>query len=669
MAIEKVIDIKVNLGNSEKDVNNLGKAFGYADKEATNLDATFEEIYGDLKPLTARMGEQEDRLYELAKAGKQSSQEYKNLLKSVAEYKRVQQQTDLIVDASAETLGIKLSGSLSAVAGGFAILQGSIGLFGEQSEDVERTILKVQSAMAISQGIETIDRGVKSVKALGASLKATTIFQNASAIAQKIWNTAMNASPIGVLILAITSLIAVGATLINYFKTSSEETENNTKAVNANANALNNETKAMDRSGKEFDKRQKHQIEMAKASGKSADSIRELELKLIDEKIAFEKSARATAFNTYEKNKNYLATLKLADADEEVINKQQETVNKSIDAYNKQNQAVQSSFDEKKAIQLRHQVEIKQAETNHNEELRKKQQESNNKSKELQAEKIKQEAEALKKAQEDKIKQQEEWDKQARDKQIEDGYKAMDDIEASRKANADRLLTEQELAIQNENEAYQIKYDNAVKAGLDIEELEVDHLNRLNEINLTAQQKQYQDEKAISEAKIKIIELEAQAREALLSKTKDVLSRGADLLGKNTASGKAMAAAAALINTYQGITAELATKTVTPFEIGLKIANVAIIAGTGFKAVKDILSVKVPNSGGGGGVSAPSIAGISGGGASAPQFNVVGNAGTNQIAQTLANQNQTPIQTYVVASSVTTAQSLDRNIISNASIG
>jgi hypothetical protein len=135
-------------------------------------------------------------------------------------------------------------------------------------------------------------------------------------------------------------------------------------------------------------------------------------------------------------------------------------------------------------------------------------------------------------------------------------------------------------------------------------------------------------------------------------------------LGKNTAAGKAMAAAAALINTYQGITAELATKTVTPFEIGLKIANVAIIAATGFKAVQDIVSVQIPGGGGGGGGaqtgSAPSM--------TAPSFNTVGSSSTNQLAQTIGSQSQTPIKSYVVASDVSTAQALDRSIITNASI-
>jgi hypothetical protein len=66
---------------------------------------------------------------------------------------------------------------------------------------------------------------------------------------------------------------------------------------------------------------------------------------------------------------------------------------------------------------------------------------------------------------------------------------------------------------------------------------------------------------------------------------------------------------------------------------------------------------------GGGGAS-------TGGGAPsapAPQFNVVGNSGVNQIAQTLGAQQ--PVQAYVVASNVTTQQSLDRNIVANASLG
>ena len=73
---------------------------------------------------------------------------------------------------------------------------------------------------------------------------------------------------------------------------------------------------------------------------------------------------------------------------------------------------------------------------------------------------------------------------------------------------------------------------------------------------------------------------------------------------------------------------------------------------------------------GGGGAAAGGGGAATGGGAPsapAPQFNVVGNSGVNQIAQTLGSQQ--PVQAYVVASNVTTQQSLDRNIVNNASLG
>jgi len=53
-----------------------------------------------------------------------------------------------------------------------------------------------------------------------------------------------------------------------------------------------------------------------------------------------------------------------------------------------------------------------------------------------------------------------------------------------------------------------------------------------------------------------------------------------------------------------------------------------------------------------------------GGEPQAPQFNVVGNNGMNQLAQL----QQQPIQAYVVSSEMTSAQSLERNRINNATI-
>ena len=74
--------------------------------------------------------------------------------------------------------------------------------------------------------------------------------------------------------------------------------------------------------------------------------------------------------------------------------------------------------------------------------------------------------------------------------------------------------------------------------------------------------------------------------------------------------------------------------------------------------------------GGGGAPSGSAPSGGSGGSApAAPSFNVVGNSGVNQVANVMSNQGMQPVQAYVVANNVTTAQGLNRNIVNNATLG
>jgi hypothetical protein len=57
MAIKKIIEIDVNTVQAIGGLDNLSKALNKVDASAKGVDATFEEVYGDLKPLTAIMGE------------------------------------------------------------------------------------------------------------------------------------------------------------------------------------------------------------------------------------------------------------------------------------------------------------------------------------------------------------------------------------------------------------------------------------------------------------------------------------------------------------------------------------------------------------------------------------------------------------------------------------
>ena len=72
--------------------------------------------------------------------------------------------------------------------------------------------------------------------------------------------------------------------------------------------------------------------------------------------------------------------------------------------------------------------------------------------------------------------------------------------------------------------------------------------------------------------------------------------------------------------------------------------------------------------------AASSLGGGSGGGGSSsapqpPSFNIVGASETNQLADAIGGQSQQPVQAFVVANDVTTAQSLQNNIVEGATIG
>ena len=192
--------------------------------------------------------------------------------------------------------------------------------------------------------------------------------------------------------------------------------------------------------------------------------------------------------------------------------------------------------------------------------------------------------------------------------------------------------------------------------------LEISSLNQIEVAQIkrtTNEQEQAAIRKAIAAEEMKA---KLEAADAVAN----TLSAMSDLLGKETAAGKAAAVASATINTFSSAQKAYDATVGIPY-VGPILApiNAGIAIAAGIKNVKSILAVKVP--GGGGGGSAP-MGNATQAGTTAPQFNVVGNSGANQLAQTLGRE-QPPIKAYVTASDVSTGQSLNRNIITNASLG
>ena len=139
---------------------------------------------------------------------------------------------------------------------------------------------------------------------------------------------------------------------------------------------------------------------------------------------------------------------------------------------------------------------------------------------------------------------------------------------------------------------------------------------------------------------------------------------GIGLAAEGSNAAKALGIANALIATYAGAADVVKDPTLNLFA---KIAGVATILATGFQQIRAIKQTQIP---------VLNVGGVTAGGQSSsptpsltpPSFNVVGASASNALAETIAGQQGEPVRAYVVANDVTTAQSVDRNIVQSAGI-
>ena len=628
MAITKTIEIDVNELKAVGGLDNLDKALQKVDKSARSVDKTFEEVYGDLQPLTTRMGEAEDRLYELALAGQSATQEYQDLLQTVANYRKVQIQTDMVVDASATTFDSKLGGALQGVTSAFAGVQGAMALTGNQSEELEQALLKVQGAMALAEGVRGIREGATAFKAMGMSAK----------IALQGIRTGIAATGFGIFLLALGGIVAYWddiKTAVN--GVSSEQEKLNELAAQ---NVVSEQSKLDAIGGQE---------NILKLQGKSEKDILKLKIAQTDQVI------KATENQIKQNDITAQAQIAAAQRNKDIlvgiINFIQTPLRLLLQGVDAVGEALGQEFalakgfeklvDKGVSLIFDPEAEKKKAEETRKESLK-----------------------ALEKLKNDRAGFQLSI-KNIDDQANKDALAKQKEYLDKRKEQLEKALAEEKKLFEQQQEVIQ-KGIEQVKSN---DEKRLEALKAFGEKKNEELKKQVEQERERAAAEIEIDRLKFEQKIAQANEASAVLSGLGALLGKQTAAGKALGIASALINTYVGVSEALKQPSTlpSPFDYAAKAVNVAGILATGFKTVKAITSVKVPGGSGGGG-NAPSISASGGGQASAPapSFNVVGNTGVNQIAQTLGNQQ--PIQAFVVGSQVTTQQALDRNLVNNATL-
>jgi hypothetical protein len=674
-----------------------------AEENKIILDADVKPLKKQLKDATLELQNARQKFGELSDEAVNAAKKVAGIRDSIQDANEQAQQFDPGKRFQA------LTSAASTAAGGIAAAQGALALFGTQSEDVEKALLKVQGALALSQGLSQL----KDIGMVGDQL--TTTFKGLT-LGANTFKKALITTGIGALVVAVGLLVAYWEDILALVSGVSKEQKDLNAATQLDVKAQTEKLDAID-----------GQSNQLKLQGKTEEEILQLKIAQTDEAI------KAAELNIANANATKIAQVQAAQRNQEILSgilkfvslpltailgsidlissglKQLGVLESSTTLLDDSTKYLASFVFDPKSIAEEGDATIKEAQNTLNtlkeqragfilsqQESQKAAGEKSAAEREKQSQK---EAEDLAKLEEEKLKmlQKQAEDEAAFQKQLNDirtqtrldGIKdendkareqILIDFEKQRQEilENDRLTSEQrtilglELATQEQQAlaAFQQGVDeaNAVK---ELEKLDAEMTKAENDINLQRDilgQKQAlinaqyaadlisQDNynaatAANTDARIELDKKEAEAKMENASQIAGLLGNLSNLVGKETAAGKAFAVAQATIDTY------LAANKAYQSMVGIPVAGpalAAVAAGVavagGIANVRKIMSTKVP--GGGGGVSAPGIS------ASAPAVtSAVPTLGSSPVtALGTMMQNQPPIKAYVVESEVTGSQ-------------
>lgn len=644
------------------------------------LKQQYKDAVRELQNVSAQYGETSAQAVKAAKAAAE--------LKDQIGFSK-----DLVDSFNPDAKFNSLTRSIGGVLDGFQAFEGALGLVGVEGEAVQETLLKVQSAMAVSQGLQGLMEARDSFKQLG------TVAMNAL----KGIKTGLAATGIGIFLVALGTVVAYWDDIKEAVSGVSEE--------QANLNKLSHEN--FETSKKELDTLDS-QDNVLKLQGKSEKEILNLKIKKIDAAIQLgiielENVKKTSKAEEEAAIKNYNTTKAIVDfildAGLFLPKLMLKPIDLAIQGANKVSEALGLgklvSFDLAKTIEgLEDKASSFVAGSLFNVEDLKKE------NKETQDE-LQKQIDGLINQRAGLQLQIKSIDKQGSDDAINNKKKELDAIieleirkDQTDKARLEKLLADR-LALEKlkGNELLIAQQDNAEKVRqaiaddnkeeLHLETVKIDKLKVLSNTKLENLQgslnAEVEAERQAALLKTQILEVQATRAQKIDEQANsfkvksfqqglEIVSSITELFGKKSEKQakrafqvqKAAQVASALINTYQSATGAYASQFLpipdptSPVRGGIA-AGLAVAAG--LVNVAKIASQKFEggSTGGGGGTPGGSIPDAQ---MSAPQFNTIGSSGINQ----LATLQQQPVQAYVVSGEVTSAQALDRNRVQNATL-
>ena len=657
------------------------------------------EIETNAKSLKAQLKEAQADVQQLSEKFGATSQEAIKAAKRAAELKdAIADAKDLTDSFNPDAKFNSLSRSIGGVLDGFQAFEGALGLVGVESEELQKTMLKVQSAMALSQGIQGLMEAKDSFKQLGA----------VAVDALKGIRTGLAATGIGLFLVALGTVVA-------YW----DDIKAAVSGVTAEQEKLNEVSKAKFETSKAELDNLDAQDNILKLQGKSEREILNLKIAKVntaieDGKINLQNVIKTSKAEEEAAIKNYNLTKKIVDfiLDTALFlpKLMLMPIDMAIKGANKVSEALGFgkliAFDMGKTIEdmqdkftgfiagsIFNVEEVKAEGEKTRKELEKEiiglenqkagfqntikdmdkkaaDDAKNAKKDEADAklaaekeynDKLRAYYDAIEQERQGQITDAKEKELQALDNKFEALYKAADEANQSDK----ELLLKHQQEIADINLKYdELAKEEAKKTADELAKIEKDKLDEIDKANKEATEKEAARKKKNHDF---AIEMTLSGLNTISSLT-ELFGKKSEKAAKRAFQvNKAAQLASALISTYKSATDAYASQ-FTPVPDPSSPVRGAIAAGVAIAAglanVAKIASQKFEGGGSsGGGGSAPAGAG-GGGTMQAPNFSVIGSSGVNQLAQL----QQQPTRAYVVSGEVTSQQALDRNRVQNATL-
>ena len=231
------------------------------------------EVKNNLGSLKSQLREAQAEVAKLSEQFGVTSKEAANAAKRAAELKDQIEDAKALTDAFNPDAKFKaLSSSLGGVASGFAAYQGALGLVGVESKKVEEQLLKVQSAMALAEGLQALGGAKDSF------IQLASVVKNQVVAAFATLKGALIATGIGALVVTIGFLLPKIMEWID-----------GTKELERRQNALNSEIDKANikyqKNTEQIDKNINAELRLARARGASEQELLNIEKKGNKERV------------------------------------------------------------------------------------------------------------------------------------------------------------------------------------------------------------------------------------------------------------------------------------------------------------------------------------------------------------------------------------------------